>query len=241
MTFAEAMTALFVMFRVLWDIDEDGYLRIEHWTYWTQVAGLDITNTPDTIEPQRYEHLQSQVPRLERASFMESLSRDFVGLDIIYSGPCASKETKEWSPGKITTDVSFVLSDPGAIAKEGFVILATNYNGVDYDTIVSIGEISTNLITNAPLSWANLQRDFWTWDRYLPTGNMNGSAIVFDGFLPNIEQADVSIALCCLDFDPGEYLTTKLGQRLGIAQAVVESAEHNLLLDTTTLTLRYAY
>jgi hypothetical protein len=241
MTFAEAMNTLYVMFRVLWEIDDDGYVRIEHWKYWTSAAGLNLTTADNVIEPQIFEYPDGNVPKLERTAFMEAQGRDFVGLDLLYSGPCAGKDSKEWNPGKITTDVSMILSDPTDIANDGFVILATVDTGASYNTIIDNGAITGNLITNAPLSWANLQRDFWTWDRYLPQGTMNGVPTTFDGFLPNILQADVSIALCCNDFDPKDYLTTKLGQRLGIAQAYVDQAEHSLLLDTTTLNLRYSY
>ena len=143
----------------------------------------------------------------------------------------------------MTTDINFVLADPDAISKQGFVLLATTFDGVVYDTIIDEGAITGTMITNAPLSWANLQRDFWTWNRYLPSGNMNGQDVTFDGFRPNIEQEGLSLPMCCglSDFDAREYLSTRLGARLGIVRAEVVSADHDIQTGRTTFVLRYAY
>lgn len=244
-TFLEMMTALRVMFRCYWDIDDDGYVRIEHWHYWLYQQGLDLPVMYDAkvIEPLTYTHLGDEIPRIERAVFMEAQGRDFVGKDILYSGPCVNtEEVKEWSPGKITTDVSFIDTDPTSISKDGFVILAADLASGVYQTIVDVGAITGNFTSNAPLSWANLERDFWTWDRYLPTGNMNGADVAFDGYLPNIEQEQVSVTLCCelLTFDPSETVNTSLGERLD-AEAIVESVQHDIPANRTRLTMRYAY
>jgi hypothetical protein len=245
MSFAELMNFLWVAYRCWWDITPEGVLRIEHFIYWQGQPGIDVSTVAGANEPLRYKHLNDEIPRIERALWMEAQSRDFVGLDIIYSGPCAKKDAiEQWEPGKITTDINFVNTDPEAIEKDGFVVLAADFNGVDqYSVIVDNGAITGNFAANAPLSWANLQRDFWQWDRYLPTGSMNGQPTNFMGYLPNIEQDDVSIPMCCglSSFDARQYLTTKLGQRLGIQRGEVLSADHDLKTGRTTFVIRYAY
>lgn len=245
MTFLDLVTALRVMFRCYWDIDDDGYVRIEHWHYWQYAIGLDLTIDMDgkTIEPLVYDTVGGEIPRIERALWMEAQGRDFVGKDIVYSGPCVNTDDpKEWSPGKITTDIVYILNEPAAISRDGFVIMACSYDGSEYSAILDTGAISGNLITNAQLSWANLQRDFWTWDRYLSSGNMNGADSVFDGFLPTIEQERTSVTMCCdlLDFNPSEIVSTKLGAMLG-TNAVIESTEIDIPANRLRLTLRYAY
>lgn len=247
MTLEELLEALRVMFQVYWDIDDAGRLRIEHWSYWTAQAGMDLTAEDDVVERLRYEHLSEAIPRIERVKWMEAQGTDFVGRDIVYSGPCVrvidGEGVEEYSPGRITTDINYVNNEPTAIAKDGFVILATNYDGSVYTCILAQGAITGNFTTNGPLSWANLQRDFWRHNRFLPSGEMNGQFTVFEGYLPNIEQKDVSAPVCCslYNFNARDYLTTNLGARIGVAQAMVESVEHDLTTGRATFVLRYAY
>jgi hypothetical protein len=247
MTLAELFTALKAMYRLYWDIDANGVLRIEHWKFWTQQAGIDITGLGGTIEPLLFTINGDNIPRIERAKFMEASNTNFIGKDIIYSSECATStgasSVQDVSAGRVTTDVSMLLDEDvrSTLSRDGFYFLACKEANGAYSTIIGQGALDSAYLQNAPLAWANLQRDFWTWDRYLPEGEMNGVPTVFDGFLPNLEQSDVTISLCCIEFDPKDYLTTKLGQRLGVTEAYVEQAEHNLLLDTTTLTLKYAY
>lgn len=247
LSLSEMLEMLSVTHQLFWDIDDAGFLRIEHWSYWTAQAGMDLTAEEDVVERLRYEHLSEAIPRIERAQWMEAQGRDFVGRDIVYSGPCVrvlnEEGVEEYSPGRVTTDVSFVLNDPTAIAKDGFVLMASVYDGAVYNVIIDTGAITGNLITNAPLSWANLQRDFWTYNRFLPSGEMNGQFTVFEGYLPNIEQKDVSAPVCCTlyNFNARDYLTTNLGTRIGVAQAMVESVEHDLTTGRATFVIRYAY
>lgn len=247
MSLEEFLVMLSVTHQVFWHIDGAGYLRLEHWSYWTAQPGLDITTEADVVERLRYEHLSETIPRIERARWMEAQGRDFVGKDIVYSGPCVrvvdDEGVEEYSPGRITTDVAFVLNDPTAIAKDGFVLMASVYDGAAYNVIIDTGAITGNLVTNAPMSWANLQRDFWTFNRFLPSGEMNGAQVVFDAYLPNIEQKDVSVPVCCglHELDPSDYLTTRLGERIGAGGAFVDNVAHDLTTGRSTFVLRYAY
>lgn len=246
LTFAEMMTLFRVGPRCFWDIDDQGYVRIEHRSYWVFVIGLDLVTTQRPNEPLVYESLGEEIPRVERARWMEAQGRDFVGKDIVYDSPCvpdgAAENVKEWSPGRFTTDVSFIDTDPDAISKDGFVLLATTLVGGVYQAIIDTGAITGNFTSNAPLSWANLQRDFWTYDRYLPSANMNGTDTVFDAYLPNVKQEQASIAMCCevLTFDPKKRVEGRLSRLLGTA-GYVESASLDLYTARLTLVLRYAY
>lgn len=245
LTFEELMQVYRVMFQVYWDIDDEGYLRLEHWKYWDFALGLDTTASEGSSEKLIYSGLTDDIPQAERATWMEAVSRDFVGLDIEYSGPCVSddKEAEDYSPGKITTEVTFVVSDPDSISREGFVIMATALSDGVYNTIIDIGAITENFITNAPLSWANLQRDYWTWNRKLREGKMNGVEQVFDGFMPNIEQDQFSVVMCCplLAFNAQSRVKTELSSGLGGVYAIVESSSFSVKTNRLSLTLRYSY
>lgn len=244
MTFTELMSMLRAVFRVFWDLSDDGYLILEHFYFWSSPLGTDIAIYDNVIEKVTYTHLSDQIPRIERLTFMEALGSDFVGKDLIYSGPCVGGDTlDEITAGPFTTDLPGILTDPDQFSKDGFVMLATKYDGADYNVIVDTGVLSGAQVTNAPLSTANLQRDYWTWDRFLPNGNMNGQDVTFDGFIPNIEQKGVSFPSCCdeLAFDATKGITTTLGHLLGYIPAMVEEYEFDPNTGRATMTLRYSY
>lgn len=242
MTFSEFMRFALVCHRVYWDVDANRDVRLEHWTYWVLQQGMDLRDITGVQEALSYSHITGLIPRIERAKFAEAQLADFIGNDIVYSGPCVTgDEVNEISPGKITTDITFVVTDPNAIAKEGFVVLATKPIDGVYVTIIDQGAISLSNTANAPLSWANLQRDYWTWDRPFKYGNMNGADTVFDGFLPNIEQGNVTASLCCdlLVYNPRDLMTTALSVRIGAIGAICETVEHDVDGEISTFNLRY--
>jgi hypothetical protein len=244
LTFKEFMAMLRSVFRVYWDINDAGYLILEHYYFWAFPLGTDMTTANGVIEPMIYSHLSDQIPRVERLSFMEAIGRDFIGKDLIYSGPCViGNNTEDISAGKYTTDLPGILVDPTQFSKDGFVVVAATYDGSDYNAIIDTGVLSENLVLNAPLSTANLMRDYWTWDRYLPSGNMNGQDVTFDGFRPNIEQKAVSFPICCgeLSFDATKGITTALGTRLGNIPATLEDYEFEMKTGRAVMTLRYSY
>lgn len=243
MTFTELMAMLRVMFRCYWDIDEQGILRIEHWSYWAEAQGLDISAEDAPIEPVAFSGGGQEVPISERPEFMEAQGRDFVGSPIEYAPQCSNDEPEKASPGKITTDSAFVEGDPDAISKDGFVVYACfTAPGGEYTCIVDTGALSGNFAVNVPLSWANLEDAFWRHDRYLPSGVMNEAPTDFESFLPTVQQEGVSFRACCslLAFDPRRRINGALARRLGVL-GVVESVSHDLYTDRITLVLRYPY
>lgn len=243
MTMKELLLLLNVAFQAFWDIDDDGVLRIEHYTYWTEPIGLDLGTVPDAVQPLAFAPKRETTPKQERAVWMEAQGRDFIGADILYSGPCVSDEAgvKEYTAGRITTDIAFVDNDPDAISKDGFVVLATAFDGADYLTILGTGAISGNVITNAPMSWANLQAAFWLDNRYLPTGKMNNELSDF-GIRTTILQSQVRVP--CQNFrlwDPRKRVAGALADRLGLDAGVVEKAEWNPARELLTLTIGYPF
>lgn len=240
-------------YRVLWDIDSDGYLRIEHWKYWLEQTanGLDTTAwTGRVVEPMIRTPMGASIPRIERVKFAEAQGEDFIGLDLVYTGACAPTsakgDVKEYNLGNVTTDIGFIQFDPDAIEKKGFAMLATQYNKGNslYDVIIVPGAISGAMAVNAPMSTANLQRDYWTWDRYMPSAEMNGTDTTFDYYRPNIEQEDIRLfGNCCesLRFDPRKLVTSAMGEQyLNGKKGEVESAEYDPEVGRLKITLRYA-
>lgn len=238
-------------FRVYWDIDDMGNLRLEHWHFWSSSAGIDLTDPPNgelNLAMNTFQFLSDEIPKYERLTFSEANGSDFSGLDIIYDGPCVTTDQKnlveETRISDVTTDIGFILSDPTAIGNDGFALLACTENTGVYTVIIDDGAISLSPVTNAPVSKANLQAYFWTWDRYLKTGNMNGVDVTFDGIVPNLQQPDLKARFCCgmEDWEPRDTITTELGIKyLNARPAYVEKAELEDFDDRLTITPRYAY
>lgn len=249
LTLKEFFTLLATAYRTLWAIDSEGRVRIEHFSYWTSPVGLVLSDYPkeERTEPMQYAYLKSEVPRYERPRWAAARGSDFIGSDIEYTGPCVSNEAeadvKEYSVGQFTSDIELIVVDPDSVSKQGFTILATAFNGTEYNAILDHGALSGNFITNAPLAWANLERDFWQHDRFLPSGIMNRVITDFIGFIPNIEQRDVFVKMCCdyRNFNSSNRVTTALGGKLGGINAFIRRAEFDEKSVGVTLTLRYAY
>lgn len=240
----EEMLNIFYGMECFWDIDDDGYLRIEHWTFWTSSEGVDLSDGSLVNEFMSYEYLSNNVPRVERLEFSDALGRDFVGKDIEYAGPCAaSNDVVTVQVGKVITDISMILADPSSIQKDGIVILATSFNGTSYDTIMSTGAITGTIVTNAPMSKANIQSDYWMHRRFLRNGKMNGVETTFDGVRPNIKQDDVRFAICCpwINLDPRKSIGTSLGGRLGGIRAEVDEISYDIGSDRASIAALYTY
>lgn len=242
MTLVEMLAILKGMFQVFWDIDSNGNLRLEHIKYWQTQLGLDLTTTLHK-ELLQFTSLSSAIPKYERFGMAESRGQDFVGTDIIYNSPCADpQEVVEIQIPNVCTDIYNVYTDPDAISKGGFVFLATTMiDGVRF-VITDDGALTVTPVNNAPLAWANLHRDYYRWDRYMSSGNMNGVETPFFTVRPNIEQAGVISALCCdsFDFDPRDTVRTNLGQDyLAGRLAQVEKVAYEEKTNEATLTLQY--
>lgn len=248
MSLKDLLNLLAVGPRMQWAVVDD-VVRIEHVSFWSSPTGLDLATygRDEKSEPLQYTHLKSEVPRLERPKWSQAQGLDFIGSDVEYTGPCAGGDTeadvKEYSVGEFLTDIAFVMTDPEAINRKGFTLLATAFDGSSYNTLVGEGLLSGNIVTNAPLSWANIEDELWRWDRFLPSGIMNRITTDFEAFLANIEQRDVVVKICCgyVGYDAANRIQTTLGHKLGGLRAFVKRAEYDERGETLTLTLRYAY
>lgn len=242
-TLAELLDLLRVTMQLFWDIDDQGRLRIEHWSYWEGAGSIDIRAYKHS-EPLRFTYLDRETPRRERLLWTESLGRDFVGVDLLYDEACVgpdSDEALEHRAGQFMSDIAYVATDPDNLSKQGFVLLACRRTMSEFAVIVDFGALTGTMVTNAPLSTANLQDNYWRHNRLLPSGTMNDTPDVFLGFMPTAEQKDVTSALCCAihTFDPAGEIITGLSELL-TSDAVLEQAEYSIRSGVVTLTLRYA-
>lgn len=141
-TFKKLMESLSRIFNVAWYIDDDGYLRIEHISFFEN--GLQISGSPsicvNLVEPlskykepftgegyyvghQDYEN-NIEVPVMETWTFMEEYSREhrsdknFIEYDTRFP---ITGSPKDRSISNVTTDIRYILKYPSKISDDGFV------------------------------------------------------------------------------------------------------------------------
>lgn len=241
-----------IVFNVWWDINDQNEMRVEHASFFSRNTGWDLTDAyykQQVAGKNEYSHISEELPKYERFKMMEAKNADFIGAEIIYETQCAStlkkSNRREYSADEITTDLQYIFETPSEIDLDGFVLFANEDLGDVLGVISDVGALSGNVIINAPLSWANLHRDFHRHFRFNRSGIMNNQDTVFLSFRNTIKQTEIKIKpeVCCdiLRFNPSDLITTPLGEILGGITALVEKAEHNTQENTLKLTLGYPY
>jgi hypothetical protein len=252
-TLKKSLDTLRESMNVYWHITDNNELRLEHISYYAAQAGLDLTAAEFQEQLKglnRYSHNKDELPKFERYKWMEALNTDFVGAEIRYETLCVNQidgeNRVEHSVPDITTDISYINTDPSEISKDGFVIMASYRSGSDYNLITDAGALSGGDIVNAPMSWANLHRDFHRHHRYQRVGYMNNTFTQFLSIRNTIKQTPLEVkpTLCCdiNSFDPAGYLTTPLGNdHLGGITGTADKAEHSIENESLKLTIGYPY
>jgi hypothetical protein len=238
------------MFQVYWFIDGTR-IRFEHISYFQEILGLDLTLPEyalEMVKSNRYAYNSVERPKYETFRMDEAGNQDFIGDDIYYQTLCVNQDSDtnvlEHNVNGITTDIQFVINSPSDVGNNGFVMLATEQSGATYITIVAEGALSTNDIANAPLSWANLHRDFYPYFRYWKDGYINNIYQVFNSYRNTVIQDPVNIKMCCdlLSFDASEAIKTPLGVAwFGAINGTVDKAEYDTFKETLKLTIGYPY
>ena len=135
-------------FRCYWFIDEQSRFRIEHISYFMRggtytgqpVVGMDLTKQIVTRngKPWSYARNQYEFDKPEMAAryqfgWMDDVTELFDGypIDIIskYVNP---DNIEQIDVSQFTSDVDYILLNPGAVSKDGFVLLAAQLTGGEY-------------------------------------------------------------------------------------------------------------
>ena len=147
-------------FRCYWFIDENKRLRIEHIEFFRRggsysshpSVGIDLTAAKVTRNGKPWAYVRNQYkfdkPEMaERYQFgwMDEVTEQFEGQPIdIVSGYVQQGNIENITPSQFTTDVDYMVLNPGACSKDGFALLSAVYsNGrpveaydlTDYSTI----------------------------------------------------------------------------------------------------------
>lgn len=229
LSFNDLMSILKDTFNVDWDIDADGHFRIEHVSYYTNSSDIDLT-TLDSGKwinaKNKWSYNVEDMPNREHFEFMEAYNEDFIGEDIIYDRIATGNRYRDNQFDRvvpITTDVPYMQSSASEIANEGWALVTNDGSYIRLAT----GEISGKSVLNADLSWANLHANYWTYDRIIEQGSINGSNVTFDSYNKNIKQIEITYPED--SFDPTKDKITDLGQ------GEVDQASYKLLDGSVTV------
>lgn len=200
-------------------------LRIEHYTYWLNTNGLDLT----TLDGGKYIvgrddfKTDAEVPNFESFAYQESYRPKFLTKRITYPPACATTQGDERTARQLCTDFAGLTENPDA-GLEGFFLMATiDMGGGEYLMNTFGGE------ANGAFAWENLLPALWADGRFHAGATANVPGYTVNSVRKSREQAQITIQFCCDDtFEPSELVQTQLGW------GEVKSAEE----DTETATLK---
>lgn len=169
------------VYKCYWYV-EDGKLKIEHISYFRNggtytsnpVIGTDLTKIENIRNGKKwgfltssYEFDKSDMPERFQFSWMDDVTEGFEGYPI-------EVNSKYVSPGRIedinvtgfTTDVDYMMLNPGAISQDGFALFAAIYRNGRYELpIVERNVDGADLrLQNGYLSWITLQPNYYLSD-----------------------------------------------------------------------------
>ncbi len=236
-------------FNAYWYIDEDGFLRLEHISYFLPGflysdfgSAIDLTTLISNCNSfsyrrNKYKHQTDQLFDVETWSWQHWDGEeqtvvhgpDFQG-DPIYYGATENDKSecvpgefkvKDSSTPNIHSDYYWVEAqitavNPDALGCPGFMLLNLHNIGPAYFMGADTGAISGIARSNGFVSTANLQANFFTWNRIFLKGSMNGSGptpiLTFNSAIKKKLQDEIEFPLCCRDeFDPMKQITTEMG------------------------------
>jgi hypothetical protein len=229
------------LFNAYWFIDANDNLRIEHISYFQKTVGYDTTISPNAIyniAKRKYSYDKSKMPKVERFKFSEALQTDMVGADIWYDSICVDQDSdsnvkERGTADFLTCDLYNIFQNPGDINKQGFVLMANTFDGVNYQVDSEQGKISNLIIQNGHLSWANLHHNYHKYNRVLLQGYMN---LVVTNFITAIKakkQSEIVIQLCCdEEFEPSNYLV-----KTDLGDGIVDEADYSTRSNRVSATI----
>lgn len=184
----KAQTTLNTILKMLRDVYncywyiEDEKLKIEHISYFrnggtytvSPVIGTDLTKFENPRNAKKwgfltssYEFDKSDMPERFQFAWMDDVTEGFEGYPI-------EVNSKYVSPGRIedinvtgfTTDVDYMMLNPGAISQDGFALFAAIYRNGRYELpIVERNVDGAELrLQNGYLSWITLQPNYYLSD-----------------------------------------------------------------------------
>lgn len=218
MTFEQLTQLWRVAFNAYWFVDDEGYIRVEHISWFSRAATVDTTTVANDNRHRNkslkaFTFDRTETPIREEFTWQHQGNIDFVGFPIKYSSPCVNpKKVIKSDLTFISTDTTFLTFLTSIEERDGFVLIALDPD--DNSQIdKEVGLLSTLDLNNAHLSWANLHYNYHRHDRWLLDGNMNRVDETFLSAKKTKRQVPIRFAGgCCAAINPlTDLITSELG------------------------------
>ena len=235
-------------FRCYWFVDDNNHLHIEHIQYFrnggsydgSPVVGIDLTTqqVPRNGKPWAFARDQFKFDKPAMAAryqfgWMDDVTQLFDGFPIdIISKYVNPDNIEQIDISRFTSDIDYILLNPSAVSKDGFVLLgAINQNGGYALPYVNF-QIDNNdhILQNAYVAFCLLQQ-YYAYDMPAPNYEINGVQMVAQG-IKKLKNQSIRFPVLT-DPDLVELVKTNLGN------GVIEKLSVNLSSRNANATLKY--
>lgn len=242
MSFNECMEILKCM-NLYWDYNDTTHVfTVEHKYTWDAAAtdGIDLRTDELAEASNKYSYSKSDMPRIEKFSWMEGEYEDFIAHTIYYDSSCVNQDKNSNTVDtsfNVTTDIEYIqdcmdtTDKQGNISDDGWVILANFLDGGNYYVYLNSLGTGHEAHFNADMGWGLLHHCFFKHDRVLLDGYINGTYTTFYS-ARRCRVQEAAITNCYANgshvsaFDASQLLTTELGETyFGGVKAFVNRAE----------------
>ena len=239
-TFEQIEKMLIEVFNVYWVVENQYYLRFEHYSWFVRNVEYDsttLTNFPYNANKRKFKIDSDKLPSKETWTFSNGNMDDFVGVPIIY-GQCSSRKEKNRGDTFISTDPGYLNSNTSITDLDGIVLwdLILDYTiNNQFNPVIAAGELSGINRYNGRLSIANLHEDLHKHNRPFIEGNMNNTPTTFLSPVYKKEQDNIVVKNCCAD----EVDKTFALVRTELGDGIITEAEVNYSKDIITFKTRH--
>ena len=235
-------------FRCYWFIDENGKFRVEHILYFrnggsysgSPVVGIDLTQQTVSrsgkqwaFGKDQYEYDKPAMAARYQFGWMDDVTQLFAGYPIdIVSKFVNPDNIEQITVSQFTSDLDYILLNPSAVSKDGFVLLAAALQAgeyvLPYENVIIDG--NDHYLQNAWVAFCILQQ-YYAYDMPAPDYEINGVQMVATG-VKKLKTQNVQFPMLN---DPNllKLIKTFLGN------GTIEKISVNLSSRTANATLRY--
>lgn len=214
----------------IWFDHEEGCMRIEHNSYRRALEGIDLTSDElSGFVRLKYKYKNEDLPKQEKLKAkVETNDIDFDDGFINYEGDCTAEgDSKEKSTKVFVTNFNRLYDNEdyegNDNARKSIVLVSVDDNDVIYN---EQGHKTGQNQLNAPFSFANIVRDYWTNERPFCFGNVNAVEVFEYENVKKIKALDkFTLPITCDQYKLVNPETTRAKFKLGEAQ--IEGMEYS--------------
>ena len=232
-------------FRCYWFVDDQNRFRVEHIQYFrnggsystSPAIGIDLTamqNTrngkPWSFGLNQWKYDKPDMTQRYQFGWMDDVTQLFDGYPIdIISGYVEEGKVENIDISRFTSDIDYILLNPGDVSKDGFVLLAANTGDALPYLTVTVGQ-ATYTLQNGWVSFSFLQQ-YYKWDLPAYSYMIHGVSLTASG-VKRLKTQQVTFP-ARTEPDLQRLVKTALGG------GVIRKISINLSSRTATATLDY--